>query len=157
MGQAVHQAALAWPSPPQAHSSLPQAPSRTCSPPQQPDTGPDRLPDPHRSRSHLPPAMAPERTAAAAAVGLASTQPSSTPREGPVGIVRRLVQGLHTDNAEQAAGVVASLDLALPTAADGVAAEVGGLGEIAGAGGKAWERAAGDCKQQERWSVAGLG
>lgn len=72
--------------------------------------------------------MAPERTTAPAAAGLAGTQVPSAPKEGPVGIVRRLVQGLRSDNAEQAAGVVASFDLALPTATDGVAAEVGGLG-----------------------------
>lgn len=55
----------------------------------------------------------------------AAAQPFA-PKEGPVGIARRLMQGLRVDNAEQAAGLVASFDLTTPAAADGVAAEVGG-------------------------------
>ena len=55
----------------------------------------------------------------------AAAQPF-TPKEGPVVIARHLMQGLRVDNAEQAAGLVASFDLSAPAAADGVAAEVGG-------------------------------
>ena len=42
-----------------------------------------------------------------------------------MGVARRLVQGLQLENADQAAGLVASMDLSTPATADGVAAEVG--------------------------------
>lgn len=69
--------------------------------------------------------MAPERTAAPAAAGTAAAQAPAAPKEGPVSVVRRLVQGLRLENAEQAAGLIASMELSTPAAADGVAAEVG--------------------------------
>lgn len=69
--------------------------------------------------------MAPERTAAPAAAGTAAAQTPAAPKEGPVSVARRLVQGLRLENAEQAAGLIASMDLSTPAAADGVAAEVG--------------------------------
>ena len=77
--------------------------------------------------------MAPERAAVPAAAVAAARHAPSSPKESPAAMTKRLMQGLRTDTAEQAAGLVASFDLAAaPAAADGVAAEVGMGGRWAG-------------------------